>query len=314
MDSSGDLLADRRYAYAEASFQEGDLEAAADLARQVLDLVAGYAPAWFLLGQAREAQFRAGDSGPEASTLLRDAVAAYENAVRCAPEDRQGARARLAGLGIGDPLQAVAPAYVRALFDDYAIRFDRHLTRSLRYRGPELLHDAVRRACSLRLRPFRFDTALDLGCGTGLAAELFRPACRHLAGVDLSPAMLEKARRKNLYDEVEEADLAAWLSGRPSGAADLILAADVFVYLGDLDPVVAAAAAALAKDGLFAFTVQAHEGEGVVLGEDLRYAHAEPHLRALAARHGWTVVLCETVSTREDRGVPVPGGLLVLAR
>jgi predicted TPR repeat methyltransferase len=68
----------------------------------------------------------------------------------------------------------------------------------------------------------------------------------------------------------------------------------------------------LVPRGLLAFTVQAHAGEGVILGQDSRYAHGEPYLRKISARAGFSIALLETASTREDRGQPVPGFLLVL--
>ena len=300
---SGDLLADRRLAWAQAALDDGDPLGAADLARQALELQPSFAPAHFLLGRA------------EAELGHRDAaVGAFRQALAADPDDTLGAAIDLARLAAADPLGAVSTGYVRALFDEYAVRFDRHLTRSLHYRGPALLHDAVRRAASLRLRPFAFGTALDLGCGTGLAGEAFRPECRVLSGVDLSPAMVEKARRKNLYDELAVADLAGWMAARPDGAADLVLAADVFVYLGDLGRVFSETARVLAADGLFAFTVQAHGGQGVVLGADARFAHAEPYLRDSAAAVGLDVCLLERCVTREDRGEPVPGLLAVMSR
>ncbi len=311
---SGDLLADRRYGYAEAAFRDGDTETAADLARQALELAPGFAAAWFLLGEVRAGQFRAAGSGADASEAFRDAIEAFQAALAADPEDPQGARARLAALGVGDPLAALGQGYVRALFDEYAIRFDRHLTNSLRYRGPEFLHGAVRRACGLRLRPFRFDAALDLGCGTGLAGEAFRPECGTLSGVDLSPSMVERARKKSLYDGLAAGDLVEWLRAQPDRSADLVLAADVFVYVGDLAPPFAEVARVLHLDGLFAFTVQAHEGEGVALGEDLRFAHGGRYLRDLAKGHGFATVILESVSTREDRGEPVSGTLAVLER
>lgn len=314
MASSGDLLADRRYAYAEAAFKEGDHEAAADLARQTLELAPGFAAAWFLLGQAHETRFRALGSGAEASADFRDAVAAFESAAAADFEDTLGARLRLATLGVGDPSDAMSSGYVRALFDEYATRFDRHLGRSLRYRAPALLHDAVRRACSGRGRPFRFGHALDLGCGTGLAAEAFRGECGVIAGVDLSPAMVAKAERKRLYDELAVGDLVAWLATRPAGMADLALAADVLVYLGDLRPVFAEVARVLAPGGLFALTVQAHARDGVALGQDLRYAHGEAYLDGLAGSHRFSVLVSEAVTTRQDRGENVPGRLLIISR
>jgi predicted TPR repeat methyltransferase len=203
---------------------------------------------------------------------------------------------------------------VRALFDDYAPKFDRHLTRSLAYRGPELLADAIRRACSRRLREHRFGLALDLGCGTGLMAQALEGACASMEGVDLSPRMLDKAARTKLYDTLHEGGLVSFLAGRPPAEADLVVAADVFVYMAALDGAFREAHRVLKREGLFAFTVQAHEGEGFALGADARYAHGEAYLRELAETVGFTVAIFERVSTREDRGVPVPGFLAVLQR
>jgi predicted TPR repeat methyltransferase len=135
-----------------------------------------------------------------------------------------------------------------------------------------------------------------------------------IEGVDLSPKMLAKARRTSLYDRLHEADLAGFLDSLGEGAADLVTAADVFVYLAALDAVFRNVRRVLRRDGLFAFTVQADEGEGFALGEDSRFAHGGPYLRDLAAVAGFEIVLFEAVSTREDRGEPVPGFVMVLGR
>lgn len=310
---SGDLLADRRYRYASSLLEEGDAAAAADLAAQAIEISPAFAAAWFLLGRAHAERF-AQERGPDASGLHRDAVAAFARARELDPQDRLGAGIRLAALGIGDPLDAMSRGYVTALFDEYAGRFDRHLTRSLAYRGPALLADAVRRAASTRLREPAFGEVLDLGCGTGLSGEAIRPAARTLVGVDLSPAMVRKARAKRIYDELHVGDLVAWLGGRPDRSADLAIACDVAVYLGDLAPLWREVARALAPGGLFALTVQSHAGEAVLLGEDGRYAHSEAYLRVLAAQAGLQVALCEAASTRQDRGVDVPGLVIVMGR
>lgn len=312
MASSGDLLADRRFAYAERAFAEDDFVAAADLARQTLELAPGFAAGWFLLGKAMEAQAGAMSDG-DAAPIRAEAIGAFQAARRLDEDDTLGAGVRLAGLGAADPVHAMSEAYVRALFDEYAIRFDRHLVEGLKYRAPELLRDALRRACSLMLRDFRFGHALDLGCGTGLMATTLRDVCGTLEGIDLSPAMIERAHRKRLYDELAVGDLVVWLRVRPNGSADLAVAADVFVYMADLGPVFAELARVLAPGALFAFTVQAHEREGVGLGPDARYAHGQSYLRDLAGAAGFTVALSEPVVTRQDRGRDVPGWLMVLA-
>lgn len=301
--SSGDLRADRRYEYARAAFDEKDFAAAADLARQVLELAPDFTAAHALLGRAVAEQ-----GGRE------EAVDALRRALELEPDDTLGVRLDLARLGALPPGEAMTDAYVRALFDEYAPNFDRHLTRSLAYRGPDLIADALRRACAKLIRPYEFGPVLDLGCGTGLMARALEGLCERIEGVDLSPLMLEKARKTELYADLQEGDLVGFLSSRASGEADLVVAADVFVYMAALDGVFREAHRVLLRDGLFAFTVQAHKGEGFVLGEDSRYAHSEAYLRDLAAETGFTVVLLEKASTREDRGQPVPGLLLVLQR
>jgi len=301
--SSGDFLADRRYEYARAAFDERDFEAAADLARQVLELAPGFAAAHAMLGRSLAALGEAAE-----------AVDALRRALSIEPEDALGVRLDLARLGALAPDEAITDGYVRALFDDYAPKFDRHLTGSLAYRGPALVADALRRACSRQDRDFRFGPTFDLGCGTGLMAQELAGRCAAIEGVDLSPRMLEMAEKTTLYRALHEGELVAFLSGKQAGEADLVVAADVFVYMAALDAAFREAHRVLKREGLFAFTVQAHDGEGYILGQDARYAHSESYLRGLADREGFALVEFERVSTREDRGVPVPGFLAVLQR
>jgi len=301
--SSGDVLADRRYEYASAAFDERDFEAAADLARQVLELAPRFASAHALLGRAL-AELGSHD----------EAVKALRGALDLEPEDVLGVRLDLARLGALPADEAMTGSYVRALFDEYAPKFERHLTRSLAYRGPELIVDALRRACSKRIRGYRFGLTLDLGCGTGLMGQALDGQFASIVGVDLSPRMLEKAERTRLYESLHETDLVSFLRQRADAEADLVVAADVFVYMASLDDVFRETHRVLRREGLFAFTVQAHEGEDFILGEDARYAHGECYLRRLAAANAFTTVILEPVSTREDRGAPVPGFLAVLQR
>ncbi|MBJ6124547.1 methyltransferase domain-containing protein [Microvirga sp. BT325] len=301
--STGDFRADRRYEYARAAFDERDFEAAADLARQVLELAPDFAPAHAMLGRSLAEQGQ-----------REEAVGALRRALALEAADELGVRLDLAKLGALPPGEAITEGYVRALFDDYAPKFDRHLTGSLAYRGPELIAGALRRACSERDREHRFGLTLDLGCGTGLMAQALAGLCTSIEGVDLSPGMLEKAEKTTLYDALHKGELVAFLQGRATAEADLVVAADVFVYMAALDAAFREAHRVLKREGLLAFTVQAHEGEGFILGADARYAHSESYVRELAEAVGFTIVLFEPVSTREDRGVPVPGFLCVMQR
>jgi predicted TPR repeat methyltransferase len=84
------------------------------------------------------------------------------------------------------------------------------------------------------------------------------------------------------------------------------------VYIFDLAPVAAAVARVLGPRGLFGFTVETHGGDGVELGERLRYRHGEGHVRAALASGGLSPVVLSPVTTRIE-GAAAVAGLLVLA-
>lgn len=200
-------------------------------------------------------------------------------------------------------------AYVRDLFDEYAGRYDRHLLHDLGYAAPNL----VRVAVGERLAGRKAAVA-DLGCGTGLCGPLFRPVAAQLVGVDLSPRMLAQARRRGIYDELVEGDLVVFLEGRPAGF-DLLIAADVLVYIGDLGPLLRAAAAALRPGGLAALTVEAADTDGdYVLRRTGRYAHGGGYLAATAAEAGLAVLSSQRAVVRREGGEPVWGIVALLAR
>ena len=195
------MIADRRFDFARDLQMKGDLAAAADLLLQAIDLAPGFASAWFTLGEIRQ---QLGER--------EAAIAAFRKAVAADPDDRHGAGLRLMLLG-ADQLSAMPPAYVRALFDQYAPRFEAALVDDLGYRGPSLLFKAVLSARASVRKPAFFRRAIDLGCGTGLAATAFAKEVDHFIGIDLSPRMVEQARLTGLYAELEVADMLRGLRG-----------------------------------------------------------------------------------------------------
>lgn len=297
--SSGDLLVDRRYRWALECLAGGDRAGAADILEQVVASAPTFAAAWFALGDIREEQ-----GNREA------AIAAFQSARDADPQDHHGARLRLARLGLAEATPDLMQAHVRRLFDQYAPRFDAGL-QHLGYRAPQLLAAAVGAVTRGSGHPARFAAMLDLGCGTGLAGAVFRADVDHLAGVDISAAMIEAARRKGLYDRLETGELAAFLAAEAAArnCYDLVVAADVLVYVQNLGAVADAVRGVLAVRGLFAFTVETHAGEGVLLRESLRYAHGAACVRAAMA--GFDLVRLDEVSTRNERGQPVPGLLAI---
>src|SRR5580692_24536 len=284
--SSGDLMADRRFDFARDLQLKGDLVAAADLLQQAADLAPGFASAWFTLGEVRE---QLGEH--------EAAIAAFRKAVIVDPEDHHGASLRLMLIG-ADRLSEMPPAYVRALFDQYAPRFERALIDDLGYRGPALLFKAVLSARHAVRKPAFFKRAIDLGCGTGLAASAFAKEVDHFTGIDLSPGMIEKAKTTGLYAELEVNDMLEGLRTRGEACADLVLAADAMVYVADLVPVLTEIRRVLATGGLLAFTLERNSADGVALGAGLRYAHSPRYVRASLAAAGLVLSQLEEQSFR----------------
>ena len=293
--SSGDLMADRRFEFARDLQLKGDLPAAADLLMQAIELAPDFTSAWFTLAGIRE------ELGEHDA-----AIAAFQKAQASDADDRHGAGLRLMRLG-AEPLAGMPQAYVQTLFDQYAPRFESSLVDDLGYRGPALLFRAVLSVRSAARKPAFFKRAIDLGCGTGLAASAFAKEVDHFIGVDLSPRMIERARTTGLYAELDVADMLQGLRARGDASADLILAADAMVYVADLAPVLAEVARVLTSGGLLAFTTETHDGEGVVIGQGLRYAHAAAYVRAAVESAGLKLSLLEDRSARNEDNAPVPG-------
>jgi predicted TPR repeat methyltransferase len=296
--SSGDLIADRRHQWALDYLARGDLAGAAEILEQVLETAPTFAGAWFALATIRETQ---GDR--------ERAIAAFRAARDTDPQDYHGAQLRLARLGAGEATPAMMERHVRRMFDQHAPRFEQSLLQQLAYRGPQLLLEAVMAVARTAGRPMRFVAMLDLGCGTGLAGAAFRAAVDRLTGIDLSAAMIEEARRKALYERLVTGELIGFLAAEAGAQTryDLVVAADVLVYIADLAGVAAAVSRVLAPSGLFAFTVETHAGDGVLLRQSLRYAHGAAHVRSAMAGAGLNPLHLAEVSTRTDRGEPVPG-------
>ncbi len=294
--SSGDLVADRRFEFARDLQLKGDLVAAADLLLQATELAPGFASA--IREQLGEQEA---------------AIAAFCKAREADPEDRHGASLHLMRLG-AEKLSSMPQAYVRALFDQYAPRFETALVDDLDYRGPSLLFKAVLAARHAVRKPAFFKRAIDLGCGTGLAASAFAREVDHFTGIDLSPRMIEKARSTGLYAELAVADMLEGLRGRPDASTELVLAADAMVYVADLASLLCEAKRVLVAGGLLAFTVETHDGDGVILGEGLRYAHSADYVSASIRDAGLALSQLEVLSARNEDNAPVPGLVVVAAK
>ena len=245
-----------------------------------------------------------------AETLLiakrhEDAVASFKRALELGGDKAELTYA-LASLG-QDVIPQTAPAnYVTTLFDWYAERFDDHLQNRLKYRTPEQLCQEI-----MRLHPGVGLNILDLGCGTGLCGPLLKPLAASMTGVDLSANMLEMARKRDVYDALVCSDLTSYIATQ-NNQFELVVGADVFIYVGALEVVFAATRAAMRKNGIFAFSFETSEVEDLVLRPTRRYAHSVAYIQNLATAHGFSVAILEPTIIREEGGENQDGYLAVL--
>ncbi len=236
-----------------------------------------------------------------------EARAEFLLALACKPD--LGAATHMLAV-LGGKNTAGAPAeYVKGLFDHYSLNFERHLREELQYDVPRLVYEKFAELGLSNGRRFRH--TLDLGCGTGLAGELFRPLSVELSGVDLSEKMLLLAREKKIYDRLLVADMRHFLQGGEE-RYDLFLAFDCFIYLGELESIFAAITAHAHPGAYFAFSTESLVGDGFLLQPSTRYAHGRGYIENLARRLGWRILLGEAVDLRKDKWGWIAGEIYIL--
>ncbi|MFZ2315959.1 MAG: tetratricopeptide repeat protein [Gammaproteobacteria bacterium] len=204
-------------------------------------------------------------------------------------------------------LSTSPPAYIRALFDSYADHYDAHLVNELHYRLPKLMADKVKQF------PSHDWHVLDIGCGTGLCGEYIKPLINTLVGVDLSGKMLAIAASKHIYNELIEADAVNYLAEHPS-RFHLIIAGDVLVYEGDLQPLLAHAYTALLPQGYFMFNVEIGSEYDYQMTESGRFAHNKEYVERIAQQLQFVVKQVDDIVIREQNQQPVQGYFFILQR
>ena len=316
----GGLLA--RLTLVKALLAAGDVAAALEQARDAASLNPGVAVAVMSLGEALLA-----------ANALPAAIAELQRTLRLDPSlerarflmasawleagEAEQALSIFAGISTSPETEAMVAraraiqsarrsdaGYVRHLFDQFSADYDARMLGQLSYAAPQILRDLAD-----LVMPGRDQLSiLDLGCGTGLAGVLFQDKAASLTGIDLSPAMIAKARARGIYDTLIVGDIEAL----PEGRYDLILAADTLVYLGDLAPLFRTLGAGLSPDSYFLFTIEAKDGEGFELGPKRRWRHSETYLRELARQNGFSVAGLVTASPRTEANQPVAGFAVAL--
>lgn len=234
------------------------------------------------------------------------AASSYGQAVRIDPGNKPAAH-MLAALR-GEATDAAPPEHVERLFDEYSTRFDHHLVETLGYSMPGELRNEIGRLLGPDVH---FPDAIDLGCGTGLAGVAFRDLCGRLVGVDLSPRMIDHARERDVYDELRVSDVVTALE-TDQGQYDLFICADVFPYIGKIQPLFAAIRAHARGGAVFVFSTELDTGSDFTLRPSGRYAHSQLYLKAVSAEYGFLVMTMCTHNLRKQKGEWIPGDLVVL--
>ncbi|NOX80232.1 MAG: tetratricopeptide repeat protein [Deltaproteobacteria bacterium] len=275
----------------------GEIDRAISVYEELLTLAPGHASTLNNLAYLRHRQGR-----------YRQAEDLYKRLLELRP-NHAAARYMLAAL-TGSTVVTPPPDYVRELFDQYSKTFEYHLVRELNYTTHLKLKQTFD---GLTDRKPRYEHALDLGCGTGLAGAAFRPVCEKLSGVDLSGNMVAQAQEKGIYDQLHVGEINEYLLSSKQ-RYDLFVAADVLTYIGDLQPLFAAAWERGSKEALFCCSTETTATPDWTLRPTGRYAHHPGYIKKTAGRKGWQLLHCSAANIRKERNTWIKGNIFLLKK
>ena len=235
---------------------------------------------------------------------LAGAVAVYTQAIH------RGLDVALFGhniAAINGKTTARAPeSWVRTTFDNFAPTFDEHL-RKLGYDVPARFAALIDQHAAGPL------DILDLGCGTGQCGAALAPRRKRLVGIDLSEKMIAVAHARNVYDALFVGEAEAWLAPCAEAQFDLVVAADVFIYIGALDRLFDEVARVLRPGGWFAFSTEEGADADYALRNTGRYAHAHAYIDRIAAA-AFDILVAEPTAIRIENDSYIAGRLYLLRR
>ena len=202
-------------------------------------------------------------------------------------------------------------AFVADLFDGYADKFDKHLVEGLQYKTPEIINDLIATHVTKT-----DNNTLDLGCGTGLCCQYLKPCSRNIIGVDLSSKMVDKARDLDCYDSLIVGEITEVVNNLDQ-ELDLVIAADVFVYIGSLDDIFHACSKKMSDNSYFIFSTE-------LLAEDIennfrlydsgRYKHSTKYINQLISKYNFKRIEQHFCVLRKENGKDVNGCITILKK
>ncbi|MBI5448141.1 MAG: methyltransferase domain-containing protein [Gammaproteobacteria bacterium] len=200
--------------------------------------------------------------------------------------------------------------FISTLYDAYAENYDNEMKSQLNYQVPYLFLNVIRDCVGVKKANW---VSLDLGCGTGLAAEILKDFSEDIIGVDISEKMLAIAKNKNCYTELWLGDMLSFFD-KNERKFDLIYAADSLIYRGDLKPLFEKIQSALESGGLFVFSVEKTNENNFFLQKTGRFSHNKEYVRHVLCASGLTVMACRDLTLRDQGGQAVEGEIWLASK
>ena len=236
------------------------------------------------------------------------AIFHYKKVLQIDPEHEAAAH-MLAAL-TGEEVSSSPGEYVKEVFDNYSEYYEKSLVVELEYAVPQKMRDIVTNGEKWK-KSFRH--GLDLGCGTGLSGEAFHGMVERLDGIDLAPKMVEIAQEKNIYGELYVSGISEFLD-TAVGPFDFVLAADVFIYLGDLKETLQSVYTRTTEDVLFCFSTETVTEPGYTLRLTGRFGHSTCYIEEIASNTGWKILQKQSSSLRKEKGAWIEGTLWFMGK
>ncbi len=295
--SHREFSADELFKLSKRLNEWGKIQTAFLCCKRTVELRPDKSDAWYALGDMAQSLGR-----------RVEARRAYEAYLGLRPGDAEIEQI-LVALKDETPPPRAPDRCIQQIYRDFASHYESQMREDLKYQGPERIADMIQAVLAER----RDLKVLDLGCGSGLAGVSLKERASAMVGIDLSPEMLELARARNIYDQLEVAEITAWLE-RSTEHFDLIAACDCLIYFGDLRPIVSGAAKRLSPGGVFVFTMERGERHPFHLSDSGRYTHHPEHVREAAAAGGLTVARLDEAFLRMEYGAEVMGLFAALTK
>jgi len=195
--------------------------------------------------------------------------------------------------------------YVERLFDECAENFEHSLVEELGYSIPSVLRNLMEPYIRKYHEPVN---VLDLGCGTGLMGVQLRSIAGNLVGVDISKNMILESKKKGIYDSLYATDIVKFIR-QTEDRFDLVVATDVFVYIGNIEPIFESTLQAMNPMALLSFSIESPSSieKDYTLQASGRYAHSRAYIERIAKQYGYIIKRTTPTRIRKENNIWIEG-------